>query len=90
MKQLISKELRLCMHPAAIIFLILSAMVMIPNYPYLVAFFYTTLGIFFICLTGRENNDIYFSVCLPVEKTAIVTARFITAVLQSVILTVFR
>ena len=80
MRHLLAKEVRLCMHPAAIVFLFLSSMVMIPNYPYLVAFFYTTLGIFFICLSGRENNDIFFSVCLPVKKTDIVTARFITAV----------
>jgi len=93
MKNLLIKEIKLCMHPAAIVFLLLSAMVMIPNYPYLVAFFYTTLGIFFICLSGRENNDIFFSACLPVKKSDIVSARFITAIalelLQVALATVF-
>ena len=50
MKALLQKELRLAMHPAALLFLALSALLIIPNYPYYVTFFYTTLGIFFYLL----------------------------------------
>lgn len=75
MKNLIYKEFKLAAHQTTWIFLMLSAMLLIPNYPYLVTFFYTCLGIFFVCLTGRENHDIDYSVSLPVRKKDIVTAR---------------
>lgn len=81
MKKLIYKEIRLALHPAAIIFLFLSAMLLIPNYPYYVAFFYTCLGIFFICLNGRENKDIEFMSVLPVRKREAVKARFLLTII---------
>lgn len=76
MKNLLKKELTLALHPTAPMFLALSAMLMIPNYPYQVAFFYTGLAVFFMCLNGRENDDIGFSLLLPVAKRDIVRARF--------------
>jgi hypothetical protein len=76
MKNLLAKEFRLAMHPTALIFLSLSAMLIIPNYPYYVTFFYTGLAVFFTCLGGRENRDIYYSAMLPVRKVDIVRARF--------------
>lgn len=75
MFKLLSKEFRLAIHPTNVIFLSLSAMLLIPNYPYYVTFFYTTLGLFFLCLNGRENNDIEYSIVLPVRKQAIVQGR---------------
>lgn len=81
MGKLIMKEIRLVMHPTSLIFLCLSAMLLIPNYPYGVTFFYTGLAVFFTCLSGRENNDIYFTACLPVKKRDIVKARFAYVVL---------
>ncbi|MDD3214093.1 MAG: ABC-2 transporter permease [Eubacteriales bacterium] len=84
MKNLLAKEMRLAMHPTNIIFLSLSTMLLIPNYPYYVIFFYTTLGIFFLCLLGRENHDIDFSLALPVRKTQIVEARIGYAVIIEV------
>ncbi len=76
MKNLLYKEFRLCTHPTSLIFLSLSALLMIPNYPYLVTFFYTGLAVFFVCLSGRENHDIFYTVCLPVSKRDIVKSRF--------------
>ncbi len=58
MKNLLYKEFRLASHPAAFLFLGLAAMMMIPNYPLTVTFFYPCLGAFFICLNGRENRDV--------------------------------
>lgn len=81
MKNLLMKEFRLALHPTNLIFLSLSAMLLIPNYPYLVTFFYTTLGLFFVCLTGRENRDIEYTMVLPVRKREIVKARFGFAVM---------
>lgn len=81
MKHLLRKELLLTMHPTAPIFLALSAMVLIPSYPYEVIFFYTTLAIFFTCMNGRENNDVVYTLTLPVAKKDIVKARFAFAIL---------
>lgn len=81
MKNLLRKELRLALHPACPVFLLLSAMLLIPNYPYHVAFFYTALGIFFICLQGRENQDVFYTMLLPVGRRELVKGRFLMAVL---------
>lgn len=75
MKALLMKEIRLAMHPTAPLFLGLSAMLLIPNYPYDVVFFYTALAVFFTCLTGRENQDVVFTMLLPVAKRDVVRAR---------------
>ena len=81
MKNLIKKEFALAMHPTAPLFIALSSMLLIPNYPYLVAFFYTGLSIFFTCLSGRENNDVFYSMTLPVSKKQIVAARFVYVII---------
>ena len=75
--KLLKKEFRLCLHPTAPLFLALAAMVLIPNYPYAVSFFYLTLGVFFICLTGRENHDVAFTAALPVSRKQIVEGRML-------------
>jgi len=69
------------MHPTAVMFLFLSAMLMIPNYPFYVICFYTSLGLFFICLTGRENRDIEYTLLLPIAKRQLVYARILLAVI---------
>lgn len=74
--KLFRKELRLALQPATIVFMGLSAMMLIPEYPYLITFFYATLGVFFICMFGRENHDIEYTALLPVGRRAIVEARF--------------
>ena len=81
MRHLMQKELKLAMHPAAIMFIALSALLIIPNYPYYVTYFYTSLGIFFICLSGRDNHDIFYSMTLPVSRADIVKSRMLTALL---------
>ena len=85
MKNLWIKEMRLAMHPAAICFVFLASLVLVPNYPYFVTFFYTSLGIFFICLSGRENKDAEYSLLLPISKKDVVKARFSTALLLETI-----
>lgn len=81
MKNLLYKELKLALHPTSVIFLLFGAMLLIPSYPYYTAFFYTGLGIFFTCLTGRENHDIYYTCLLPVSKADAVKARIVYAVI---------
>ena len=75
MNKLLKKELLLSMHPTALLFLALSAMLLIPNYPYYFVFFYTALAVFFTCLNGRENHDVFYTLALPVAKRDIVRAR---------------
>ena len=78
MKELLNKELKLVLHPTNILFIPLAFMLFIPNYPYLVIMFYTCLGVFFMCQFGRENNDVFFTMMLPVEKRKTVLARIIS------------
>ena len=78
--KLLKKEWALCMHPAAWIMLGLTVLILIPNYPYPVSFFYVTLGIFFISMGARENHDVTFTLTLPVEKRSVVRARILFAV----------
>lgn len=70
MLNLIKKEIALCMHPTAFIFLFFAVLVFVPNYPYEVIFFFSCLSIFFSCMMTRENGDIAFSCALPVKKRA--------------------
>lgn len=79
--KLLKKELTLTMHPTVPVMLLLGVMVLIPNYPYLVAFFYVTLSLFFTCLNARENNDAVFTLSLPVRKTDLVRSRILFAVI---------
>ena len=80
MKALMKKEWRLAMMPVPLLFLALSALVLVPNYPYYVTFFYTTLGIFLFFQAARENRDIAYMLLLPVKKAQMVYARVWTVV----------
>ena len=67
-------------HPTGYIFLLFGVMLLIPNYPYLVAFFYQTLAIFFTFMNGNTTNDIFFTALLPVRKRDVVKARLGTVI----------
>ncbi|MBR6521373.1 MAG: ABC-2 transporter permease [Oscillospiraceae bacterium] len=85
MKNLLIKDFRLAMHPTVFLFWLLSAMLLIPNYPYYVVLFYSSLSLFFVCLGGRENRDIEFSLMLPVRKRDAVRARICFAVISQAV-----
>ena len=74
MKALLYKEFRLVCHPMTVVFCLFGIMVLIPNYPYTVIFFYVMLGLFFTFLNIREQKDIYYSALLPVPKRDTVKA----------------
>lgn len=78
MKALLFKEIKLALHPTTYLFMPIGAILMIPSYPYYVAFVYTCLGIFFIFLSARENKDIFFTASLPVRKSDVVKSRVFT------------
>ena len=48
MKLLIKKEWKLTVTPVPLLFLLLSALVLVPSYPYYITFFYNALGIFLL------------------------------------------
>lgn len=73
--KIFSKDLRLAAHPMMYVFALFGVMLVIPNYPYTVVFFYGLLGIFFTFLNGRENKDVYYCAVLPVTKRDQVRAR---------------
>ena len=75
MAKLLKKEFILFTHPTSWMFLAFGAMMLIPGYPMYVAFFWTTLGLFYACLSARENNDLYYTLLLPVRKRDAVRAR---------------
>lgn len=74
MTALLSKQLRLVCHPMTLVFLLAGVFFLIPNYPYSVAFFYVTLGIFFMFMNGREQRDADYNAILPVRKADTVKA----------------
>lgn len=80
MNNLVYKEWKLAIHPTGYIFLLMGGMLLIPNYPYYVAFFYQTLGIFFMFMSGNTTNDIFFTTLLPVRKRDVVKARLGTMI----------
>ena len=87
MKNLIKKEFLLALHPTIFIFLFFSALIFVPNYPYEVIFFFSTLSTFFYFLQTRENKDISFSLELPIKKKHLPIAKIITiCIFQSILL----
>ncbi len=78
--KLLKKELKLCLHPAAVIMLGMALLILIPGYPYAVSFFYTMLGLFFVAQGARENHDVTFTLTLPVDKRSVVDGRFLLTV----------
>jgi hypothetical protein len=81
MNNLLAKEFKLSVHVTSYLFLLLSPMLLIPNYPYYVVFFYQTLGIFFMFMNGNITNDVFFTALLPVRKRDAVKARLVTVVI---------
>ncbi|MDD3334564.1 MAG: ABC-2 transporter permease [Eubacteriales bacterium] len=81
MKNLLIKEWKLAIHPTVLLFFGLALMLLIPSYPFYVVFFYTVLGLFFVCVTGRENKDIEYTLTLPIRKRDAVRSRILFAML---------
>lgn len=87
MKNLLYKEFRLAIHPLFYPLLLLcAALLMIPQWVFFIAlmyfFFITVPNIFTM---GKAQNDIVFSVMLPVRKRDVVKARVMSIVLLELI-----
>ena len=86
MLKLIKKEFALTLHPTNVVFLFFAAFVFIPNYPYEVMFFFSSLSAYFACLAGRENGDLFFTCSLPVKKKDVAYSRVLFFVILQIAL----
>lgn len=85
MKNLLYKEFRLAIHPTVYIFFLLTALLLVPSYPYYVSFFYLMLGVFLTFKTNRAENDIFYSALLPVRKGDVVRARILAVAILELV-----
>ena len=76
MKNLMRKEIKLSASPISYLFLAFSLMTMIPGYPILVGAFFVCFGVFQSFQNGCLNNDILYTVLLPIKKTDAVKAKY--------------
>ena len=80
MKALLHKEFTISLFPLPYCFWLLAGLLLIPNYPYFVTFFYASLGVMFLFQYNRENRDLNYMMTLPVAKTQMVKARIVQTV----------
>lgn len=85
MKNLIKKELCFSALPLTYYFILFACMTMIPGYPILVGAFFVCMGIFQTFQSAREQNDILYTVLMPVRKKDAVTARYFFVMLIQMI-----
>jgi hypothetical protein len=80
LKDLVHKELRLEVHPAQWAFLVLAALLLIPQWLYYITFLYLFILVMVRMQTDKANNSLVFAALLPVRKRDIVTARTLAIV----------
>ena len=80
MKNLLCKEIRLATPLLTFLFLGFTAMTFIPGYHILCGAFFVCFGIFQSYQNGRTDNDILYTVLLPVKKSHVVKAKYAAAV----------
>ena len=86
MKNLLYKEFKLCMQPLVVIFYVAVFMLLIPNYMYLVPFFFTGNALFNSMQVSIANSDALFTSMLPVSKHSIVKSKFMFIVCVQLIM----
>ena len=70
MAKLLKKEFVLSMHPVTPFMLVLAAMVLIPNYPYCVIFFYVSMEYFSPAFRGARTGTLSILLaCLSARGT---------------------
>ncbi len=75
-KDLLYKEFRLAIPAPNWFWLAAVILLLIPGWPFFIVFTYLFFGFFLIVVqTAKANQDLVFSVILPISKAGIVTAR---------------
>src|SRR5574344_885540 len=83
MKNLIKKELTLCTNPQVIIFCLLSALVVIPEWPSMIGMVYVLSGLSTIFPRALADQDIQYTTMLPLRKGDVVKGKtFLVAILE--------
>ena len=77
MKNLLFKELRLCVPAQAWVYFALVACVLIPGWPPIVGLFYVTVSVMIIFPIAHANRDALFTALLPVRKQDAVKGKVI-------------
>ena len=85
MKNLLYKEFRLALHPSFYIFFLFGVLLLIPNWPFFIAFGYLFLAFMNMFFIARANQDIFFTASLPVRKKDMVRARVLTLALMELL-----
>lgn len=75
MKNLLFKEIRLCIPFQTWMFAAFSMFVMIPSWPSLVAFVYPLAGFMTLFPIALANRDILYTSILPIKKTDVVKGK---------------
>jgi hypothetical protein len=76
MKNLIRKELKLCLNPQVIIFTLLSILIAIPDWPSTIAFLYPLAGIATIFPRALADQDVQYTAMLPIRKGDVVKSKW--------------
>lgn len=84
MLHLLYKEFRLSIHPLFFLILLCGTLLLIPQWVFFVAMMYILfIAVPNIFITGKAQNDLVFSVMLPVRKRDVVKSRILSiAILQ--------
>jgi len=78
MRDLLYKEWRLSVNPVVWLWLMISVLLMVPDWPYFVVAAYVVFAFMIIGQMDKANQDLAFAVALPVPKRRIVLARTMT------------
>ncbi len=86
---LVKREFTLATPWQIYLFALLGAMTLIPSYPSVVGFGYIALAIFTVDGIRRANRDLEYTIALPVERKAVVSAKTTFIVLFELLFIVF-
>lgn len=86
MKNMLYKEFRLTIHPLFYLSFLFGALLLIPQWPYLIALMYFLFTVVpNIFSTAKAQGDIDFSASLPVRRGDIVRSRILSIVIMEVL-----
>ena len=80
LKRLVHKELRLNVPWQHFLFAALALLLLIPSWPFAIAFMFIYVPMMIVPQTDRANSDLLFAALLPVRKRDIVVARAVMLV----------
>ena len=77
MLKMLKKEMKLSASLLSYLFILFGAMFLIPGYPILCGAFFVTLGVFQSFQNAMRENDIIYTVLLPVAKSDVVKGKYL-------------